>query len=162
MTTNRVSELAEYADTHNLSAELEQAYRDETTDSDPMVTTSLRLPESLLDWVRDQADAEGLRPTALLRRWIEERRDGTMGLAERVRRLEGIVLPGQRSCDRQLPAADLLIAARQPSGPLSGRLRPSARHRSPTEQDPRQVNARWRGEWRPAAVARLGAASRPH
>jgi len=72
-----------------------------------MIITSLRLPKSLLDWVRDQAAAEVLRPSALLRRWIEERRDDTGGsrvtgsevgdLAERVRRLEEIVLPGQRS-----------------------------------------------------------------
>ncbi|MGH3839148.1 MAG: hypothetical protein ACRDSF_26145 [Pseudonocardiaceae bacterium] len=89
--------LAEYADTHDLSTELEQAHREDTTDPDPMVTTSLRLPKSLLDWVRDQAADEGLRPTALIRRWIEQRRDGTEGLAERVRRLEEIVLPGQRS-----------------------------------------------------------------
>ncbi len=97
MTDDRITELAAYADTHDLSTELEQAHREDTTDSDPMVTTSLRLPKSLLDWVRDQAAAEGLRPTALIRRWIEQRRDGTEGLAERVRRLEEIVLPGQRS-----------------------------------------------------------------
>jgi hypothetical protein len=62
-----------------------------------MITTSLRLPKSLLDWVRDQAAADGSRPTALIRRWIEQRRDGTETLAERVHRLEEIVLPGQRS-----------------------------------------------------------------
>jgi hypothetical protein len=43
-------------------------------DSDPMITTSLRLPKSLLDWVRDQAEDEDLKPTALIRRWIEQRR----------------------------------------------------------------------------------------
>lgn len=99
MTDDRITELAKYADTLDLSAELEQAHRDDTTDPDPMITTSLRLPKSLLDWVREQAAVEGLRPTALVRRWIEQRRDGSEGLAERVRRLEEIVLPGQRSCD---------------------------------------------------------------
>lgn len=97
MTDNRITELAKYADTHDLSAELEQAHREDTTDPDPMITTSLRLPKSLLDWVRDQAAVDGSRPTALIRRWIEQRRDGTETLAERVRRLEEIVLPGQRS-----------------------------------------------------------------
>lgn len=97
MTDDRITELAKYADTHDLSTELADAHREDTTDSDPMVTTSLRLPKSLLDWVRDQAAIEGLRPTALIRRWIELRREGTEGLAERVRRLEEIVLPGQRS-----------------------------------------------------------------
>ncbi|MGH3872925.1 MAG: hypothetical protein ACRDSR_15710 [Pseudonocardiaceae bacterium] len=97
MTDNHIAELAEYADTHDLSTELEQAHREDTTNPDPMVTTSLRLPKSLLDWVRHQAADEGLRPTALIRHWIEQRRDGTEGLAERVRRLEEIVLPAQHS-----------------------------------------------------------------
>ena len=65
-----------------------------------MVVTSLRLPKSLLDWVRQQAEAERVKPTALIRRWIEDRRPaqsrtGQVTLAElaaRVDRLESVTL----------------------------------------------------------------------
>lgn len=36
------------------------------TQTDPMVTTSLRLPKSLLDWLRDRAAAEHVRPSVLI------------------------------------------------------------------------------------------------
>ena len=41
------------------------------TEADPMVTTSLRPPKSLLDWVREQAVAQHVRPAGLIRQWIE-------------------------------------------------------------------------------------------
>ncbi len=59
-----------------------------------MITTSLRLPKSLLDWVREQAAAEHTKPTALIRRWIEQRRDDdslTAGATARIERLEQAV-----------------------------------------------------------------------
>jgi len=57
-----------------------------------MVTTSLRMPKSLLDWVRGQAAKEHVRPTVLIRQWIEQRRDvGGDDLAGRVERLEQAV-----------------------------------------------------------------------
>lgn len=46
----------------------------ETDTTDPMVTTSLRLPKSVLDWVRAEAEVQQVEPTALIRRWIEDRR----------------------------------------------------------------------------------------
>ncbi len=62
---------------------------------DPMITTSLRLPKSLLDWVREQAAAEHTKPTALIRRWIEQRRDDDSltagGATARIERLEQAV-----------------------------------------------------------------------
>jgi hypothetical protein len=39
---------------------------------DPMITTSLRLPQSTLDRVRVLAARNGVKPTALIRRWIEQ------------------------------------------------------------------------------------------
>jgi hypothetical protein len=45
-------------------------------EADPMVTTSLRLSKSVLGWVRQQAESERIRPTALIRRGIEEQRHG--------------------------------------------------------------------------------------
>ncbi|MDR7301863.1 hypothetical protein [Haloactinomyces albus] len=103
----RLDEIAEYYDTHDTSAELRRAKPENDTESDPMVSTSLRLPKSLLDWVREQADAEHIRPTALIRRWLEQKRDSEQpgrkhpaddaaSVDERVRRLEEIVL-GQGS-----------------------------------------------------------------
>jgi hypothetical protein len=58
----------------------------------------VRLPKSLLDWVRDQAAAQHVRPSVLIRQWIEQRRDaggrsGLDKLAARVERLEHAVFP---------------------------------------------------------------------
>lgn len=63
-----------------------------------MVSLSVRLPTSLLNWVRGQARAEHTRPTQLIRRWIEEHRTGQQpSLEERVRRLEDLVQRGARN-----------------------------------------------------------------
>jgi hypothetical protein len=96
----KLQRLAEYYDTHDTSPELEQAELvDEPVDPDPMVSLSVRLPKSLLDWVRGQARAEHTKPTQLIRRWIEEHRatGEQPSLEERVRRLEGLVQRGARS-----------------------------------------------------------------
>ena len=69
----KLQRLAEYYDTYDTSTELERAERvDEPVDPDPMVSLSLRLPKSLLDWVRAQARTEHTKPTQLIRRWIED------------------------------------------------------------------------------------------
>ncbi|MGH3916524.1 MAG: hypothetical protein ACRDTC_24400, partial [Pseudonocardiaceae bacterium] len=55
----KLHRLAEHYDSHDTSNELEQAELvDEPSDPDPMVSLSLRLPKSLLDWVRAQARTE--------------------------------------------------------------------------------------------------------
>lgn len=89
-------EIATYALTHDFSSEMEQGVWETETEADPMVTTSLRLPRSLLDWVRDQAAAQHVRPSGLIRQWIEQRRDtggaaGVEDLAARLDRLERTV-----------------------------------------------------------------------
>ena len=92
---SKLQRLAEYYDTHDTSDELKRAELvDEPVDADPMVSLSLRLPKSVLDWVRAQARAEHTKPTQLIRRWIEERRTGEPSLEERVRRLENLVQRG--------------------------------------------------------------------
>jgi len=68
-----VERLAGYYDRTDLSSEIEQAELDESVDQDPMVTTSLRLPKSVLDEVRKQAALAGLKPTQLMRQWMEQR-----------------------------------------------------------------------------------------
>ncbi len=88
----KLQRLAEYYDIHDTSEELERAERvDEPMEPDPMVSLSLRLPKSLLDWVRAQARGEHTKPTQLIRRWIEERHAGEPSLEERVSRLEDLV-----------------------------------------------------------------------
>jgi len=86
-----LDDLARHAEQHDFSVEMERGRWESDTVDDPMVTTSLRLPKSLLDWVRDQAAERRVKPTALIRQWIEQRRSGDDDLASRVDRLEQTV-----------------------------------------------------------------------
>jgi len=93
---SRLDEIAEYAENSDFSAEMEQGMWETDTEEDPMVSTSLRLPKSLLDWVRSQADAKRTKPTTYIRQLIEHARDeheGRDDIAARVRRLEMAVFP---------------------------------------------------------------------
>lgn len=99
---SRLDEIAEHAETHDFSAEMETGTWETDTEADPMVTTSLRLPKSLLDWVRERAAERHVRPTTLIRQWIEQLRtadagDGIEGLAARVARLERAVFPDTKA-----------------------------------------------------------------
>lgn len=87
---SRLDEIAAHAETHDFSGEMEEGAWETDTEVDPMVTTSLRLPKSLLDWVREQAAAQHVRPSGLIRQWIEQRRDagGAMGIEDIAARLE--------------------------------------------------------------------------
>lgn len=77
MTPDELAALREYYDNTSTADDMLTGGRWETdVDPDPMVTTSLRLPKSLLDWVREQAVEQRVKPTALIRRWIEDRRAG--------------------------------------------------------------------------------------
>lgn len=95
---DRFEKIAEHADTHDFSTDMQAGTWEDDTVTDPMVTTSLRLPKSLLDWVRAQAEAEHVRPSVLIRRWISQRRDlgrtDITDLAARTERLERAVFPG--------------------------------------------------------------------
>lgn len=100
MNEKDLAELREHFDSTDLSDAIESATWETEVDPDPMIVTSLRLPKSLLDWVRAQAEAERVKPTALIRRWIEDRRPaqtrtGQLTLADlaaRVDRLESVTL----------------------------------------------------------------------
>ena len=93
MAKKRLDEITEYAETHDFASEIsERGVWEAETESDPMVTTSLRLPKSLLDWVRGEAEEQHSRPTVLIRQWIEQRRDlGGTDLTNRIERLEEAV-----------------------------------------------------------------------
>lgn len=98
---NKLDEIAEYAQTHDFAAEMEQGAWEEDAESDPMVTTSVRLPKSLLDWVREEAASQHVRPSVLIRQWLEQHREMDTAdgedLAARVARLEGAVFPSTRA-----------------------------------------------------------------
>lgn len=91
-----------YAQSHDFSTEMEQGVWEDDTAADPMVTTSLRLPKSLLDWVREQAASRRVRPSVLIRQSLEQLRSegGTHpadALAARVTRLETAVFKSTRA-----------------------------------------------------------------
>lgn len=97
MDEQKLAQLRDHYDTADLSVDIERARWETDTESDPMVTTSLRLPKSVLDWIRQQAEAEHVKPTALIRRWIEQQRSGhttdlEVRLEQLVNRLESVVV----------------------------------------------------------------------
>ncbi len=99
---SKLDEIAGYAEHHDFGAEMEQGSWEPGTDADPMITTSVRLPNSLLDWVRHSAAAQHVRPSVLIRQWIEQHRDAAEArepgdLAARVERLERIVFRDMRA-----------------------------------------------------------------
>ena len=104
MADGNMDAMRDHFDTSDLSGAIDSATWETDVDPDPMIVTSIRLPKSLLDWVREQAAEEQLKPTALIRRWIEDRRrnsarsqagtvdDTVAQLADRVSRLEAVAL----------------------------------------------------------------------
>ena len=99
---SKLDEISEYAQHHDFAAEMERGTWEADTDADPMITTSVRLPKSLLDWVRHRAAAEHVRPSVLIRQWIEQHRDAAEAedagdLAARVERLERAVFRDTRA-----------------------------------------------------------------
>ncbi len=86
----KLEEIAAHAEAHDFSVEMERGVWETDTELDPMVTTSLRLPKSLLDWVRVQAAAQHVRPSGLIRQLIEQCRDagGVASVEDFAARLE--------------------------------------------------------------------------
>lgn len=72
MTKAQREELANYYSTHSTADGMGGGEWVNEPAVDPMVTTSLRLPVELMQAVRAMAAREGLKPTALMRRWVEE------------------------------------------------------------------------------------------
>lgn len=73
MDEKRLEKLAEYYDNQDLSEEIGTAQLEQHSPADQvMVVSSIRMPKPLMDRVREAALEEGAKPTALMRRWIEE------------------------------------------------------------------------------------------
>ncbi|MGK4583874.1 hypothetical protein [Kitasatospora sp. HPMI-4] len=70
---NETDALAEYYETHELTEdEIMGAEPAEARPADTvMITTSLRLPKPVMDEVRRRAQVRGVRPTSIMREWIE-------------------------------------------------------------------------------------------
>ncbi len=99
---SKLNDVASYAEGHDFAAEMEQGTWEAGTDADPMITTSVRLPKSLLDWVRQRAAAQHVRPSVLIRQWIEQQRDedgpeAAGDLLARVERLERAVFSDKKA-----------------------------------------------------------------
>lgn len=67
---SEMDEIAEYYETHDTASEMEGG-RVVQPLSDPMIVTSVRLPKSTLDQIRNEAGHRGIGPTQLIRQWIE-------------------------------------------------------------------------------------------
>lgn len=147
MNDTETSELREHFDATDLSTDIEAATWEADVDDDPMIVTSLRLPKSLLDWVRRRAEAERTKPTALIRRWVEDQRasesgsDAALaGLTARVDRLESVALRviGSARAGEEDAAGDSisdLLAALQRSVDV-------ARRSAPPDEEPPSASRR--------------------
>jgi predicted DNA binding CopG/RHH family protein len=85
---DKLQRIRDHVDSHDVSEEIEQGHWETDVVDDPMITTSLRLPKSLLDWVRAQAAEQHVKPTAWIRELLEQQRTGQPDLEHRVGALE--------------------------------------------------------------------------
>ena len=97
--------LAEYYDTHDTSAEMEPGH---WVEPQPMATTSLRLPDDVIDQLKQQARARHVRYTSYVRSILEQAaRGGTppelADITERLERIER-ALTAARPQDNQKSA----------------------------------------------------------
>lgn len=73
MNDDKPNELRDYYDNADVSDEFTNAELDTRTTDEVMVSTSIRLPQSLVDKVREQAAALGIPATTLMRQWVTEK-----------------------------------------------------------------------------------------
>lgn len=72
MDKQKLEELRNYYDNTDTSDEISDADLDTEIVESPMVGITVRLPQDLLQAVREAAAQEGIKTTALIRRWIED------------------------------------------------------------------------------------------
>lgn len=68
-----LTELRAYYDQTSLPESVDRATLDERTTDEVMVSTSIRLPRSLMARVRERAEVAGVPATALMRQWVLDR-----------------------------------------------------------------------------------------
>jgi predicted DNA binding CopG/RHH family protein len=73
MNGDKLKELRNYYDQTSLPESVERAQRDDRVTDEVMVSTSIRLPRSLMQQVRERAAAAGIPATTLMRQWVIDR-----------------------------------------------------------------------------------------
>lgn len=75
----KLERLRDYYDTTDTSGSVEHAQWDERVlgPDEVMVSTSIRLPRSLMQRVRERAAEAGVPATALMRRWVLDKLEAT-------------------------------------------------------------------------------------
>lgn len=92
----RWTELADHYDRHDTAEEMNGGRWETDVSPEPMITTSLRLPQRLMADVRADARRRGMKPSALIREIIEQGLGGVprqRDLEQRVRALEDAIRP---------------------------------------------------------------------
>lgn len=85
-------ELREYYDRTDTSERLADAVLEQPdAGAEAMVTYALRLPKPVLDGLRAAAEARGVRVSALMRTWLEERLGGESGGQHKVVAVDDIL-----------------------------------------------------------------------
>ena len=81
MDKNKLEELRDYYDTTDTAETVERATWDERVvgPDEVMVSTSIRLPRSLMQRVRERAAEAGVPATALMRQWVLDRLEAGEG-----------------------------------------------------------------------------------
>jgi predicted DNA-binding protein len=111
MDEKRLEELATHYDNQDISEEIatKPLERHEPADQ-VMIVSSIRLPKPTMDRVRDVAAAEGVKPTALMRQWIEEQLNRLEDRTSPVDQLESLSLLIHRAVREELEEAGLRSA----------------------------------------------------
>jgi predicted DNA binding CopG/RHH family protein len=73
MDQKQIDELRHHYDTTDIAEHFTDAQRDTRTTDDILVSTSIRLPQTLVNQVREQAAALGVPATTLMRQWVTEK-----------------------------------------------------------------------------------------
>lgn len=73
MEQHTIDALRAHYDNTDVAGHFEDATIDSTAADEVLVSTSIRLPQSLVNQVREQAAEFGIGATALMRQWIIER-----------------------------------------------------------------------------------------
>jgi hypothetical protein len=77
MDKDKLEELREYYDNASLPESVDRAVLDKRVADEVMVSTSIRLPRSLMREVRQRAEASGVPATTLIRQWVIDRLTAT-------------------------------------------------------------------------------------
>lgn len=79
MDQTKIDELRDYYDKTDVTEHFQDATLDTETTNEILVSSSIRLPRSLVNQIREQAAALGVPATTLMRQWIIERATAATG-----------------------------------------------------------------------------------